>query len=1064
MAASVTPSLIAEYEHLLGQMMIPNTEVVRAAGAELENRLKTSAAAIALLQLIINHPQIQIRHLAGIILRMKAVSLWAKMDAEAQKLMKDSLLQALVREPQKPVRNGIADVVGIVARITVPSNAWPELLDFLFQCTNSQNVEHREVGMKLFDSLTDNIGDILRPHTKTLYNIFARGLTDSDNNVRVASLKAVGSLVDWVTTDEEIKAFGDLLPSMLHILSHCLQNGLYDESTCAFEIFNELIESPLPVVVPHIVTLTRAMLEIGANRSIDLSVREMALTVVQWITSYKSKALTQNQLLIPSLQVAFAMCNEFSEEEEDDDDDDDDGMYLPAHEFGAQMIDHFSLTLSAKKIFPPCIEFVKHFLQSSKPNERRAALTVLTVLAEGCADAMSENLAPLLEFVYRGFSDPSQKVREAACICIGQFAAHLVPDIIDYHEKVLPMLIQCLQDTNREIIVKACYALESFVGPLDEQVLPYLDALTTRLLELLGSADIEVREMVLPALSALAEAADRAFLPYYPKTMELVQAMMNLDKNEHLSLRCRATECAGILATAAGKEVFQPVAELLVHLACEGMKLEDCELREYTHGFFANVAECLGSDFKKYLPLAVPLASASCLSDEGLVFYKETGEDIAGITEDSEFAQTNVGAPEAYFDEKSSATRALGEFAKHTGADFMPYLPKTMEVLVEMSKFGFTDVRKNAIGSLTEFVEATHKAFPPAQPIQMGVSASQQPPLPEQTRHVLETTLKILIHAMGHDEDKTVVSRACSAYGVVAKLVGPPGIESTFPKAAAALEAVVKGRATCHKVEQEEFEDEDVAEEREVAFIDNVADCLMDVASVYGPYWEPYFKKLLPSLMDYLERSPDFTVVIVGLLAETSKALKQAVIPYLKQFLQIALKALGHDEDQIKRNAAYMCGALCQSAGAESVQYYQEILRRLVPLFASTEPALSDNACGAAARMILNSPESVPLEHVLPLMYKALPIKVDFEESENVYNSIFFLFSTNHKVLGMDGVIPMTVNIFSQALANPRLPASVQNTMVMLLKALAQKNTAFMQQIIAHLPAPQQQTLAKYLQ
>jgi hypothetical protein len=76
--------------------------------------------------------------------------------------------------------------------------------------------------------------------------------------------------VDWVTTDEEIvrttvlifyhvhtimlpysptrgphsqKAFGDLLPSMLHILSHCLQNGLYDESTCAFEIFNELIES-----------------------------------------------------------------------------------------------------------------------------------------------------------------------------------------------------------------------------------------------------------------------------------------------------------------------------------------------------------------------------------------------------------------------------------------------------------------------------------------------------------------------------------------------------------------------------------------------------------------------------------------------------------------------------------------------------------------------------------------------------------------------------------------------------------------------------------------------------
>jgi hypothetical protein len=69
----------------------------------------------------------------------------------------------------------------------------------------------------------------------------------------------------------------------------------------------------------------------------------------------KPKGLTQNQLLHPCLQVAFAMCNEFPEEEgeydaEDDDDDDDDGMYLPAHEFGAQMVDHFALTLSAKKV------------------------------------------------------------------------------------------------------------------------------------------------------------------------------------------------------------------------------------------------------------------------------------------------------------------------------------------------------------------------------------------------------------------------------------------------------------------------------------------------------------------------------------------------------------------------------------------------------------------------------------------------------------------------------------------------------------------------------------------
>lgn len=100
---------------------------------------------------------------------------------------------------------------------------------------------------------------------------------------------------------------------------------------------------------------------------------------------------------------------------------------------------------------------------------------------------MCENLGPLLEFVVRGFSDPDLKVKEAACICIGQFAgifplivaifsrssicllqytAHLLPDIADHHEKVLPMLIACLHDQNRDVLIKACYAVEAFATSL----------------------------------------------------------------------------------------------------------------------------------------------------------------------------------------------------------------------------------------------------------------------------------------------------------------------------------------------------------------------------------------------------------------------------------------------------------------------------------------------------------------------------------------------------------------------------------------------------------------------
>jgi len=45
-----------------------------------------------------------------------------------------------------------------------------------------------QVAMKLFDRLTETIGDHLRPHMHTLFQVFARGLTDQEISVRVASL------------------------------------------------------------------------------------------------------------------------------------------------------------------------------------------------------------------------------------------------------------------------------------------------------------------------------------------------------------------------------------------------------------------------------------------------------------------------------------------------------------------------------------------------------------------------------------------------------------------------------------------------------------------------------------------------------------------------------------------------------------------------------------------------------------------------------------------------------------------------------------------------------------
>ena len=62
---------------------------------------------------------------------------------------------------------------------------------------------------------------------------------------------------------------------------------------------------------------------------------------------------------------------------------------------------------------------------------RRAALVTLAMTAEGCTDVYTQQLDHLLPVVYSGCKDGVQAVREAACVCIGQFAQYLQPEIIE---------------------------------------------------------------------------------------------------------------------------------------------------------------------------------------------------------------------------------------------------------------------------------------------------------------------------------------------------------------------------------------------------------------------------------------------------------------------------------------------------------------------------------------------------------------------------------------------------------------------------------------------------------
>ena len=69
----------------------------------------------------------------------------------------------------------------------------------------------------------------------------------------------------------------------------------------------------------------------------------------------------------------------------------------PAYCSWLQVIDTMSLELKTQQVFPDCLQFAQTAGPSPNPWERRAAMLVLLVIAEGCAEACSKSMGPILQ-------------------------------------------------------------------------------------------------------------------------------------------------------------------------------------------------------------------------------------------------------------------------------------------------------------------------------------------------------------------------------------------------------------------------------------------------------------------------------------------------------------------------------------------------------------------------------------------------------------------------------------------------------------------------------------------
>uniref|UniRef100_A0A672ISC2 TOG domain-containing protein n=1 Tax=Salarias fasciatus TaxID=181472 RepID=A0A672ISC2_SALFA len=1081
-----------ELERILSQLTQPDNEVIQQATVLLKQAFKDPGIIPALCAVMCNSqdPQhmvhlicfilihtnfcvhftfsVQVRQSATVMLRLRVKKHWKKINPNDR----ESVLFAVLLLCRHTVRHSLSQLCAVMVKHETPDR-WPALLELLNESTKSSNAQDRQVGLLLLNKVMESNPEPFKPHYNQLLQLFSSVLQDHSNPSALYYCILTLTSITAYTGTEEMAQMRSLVPSLIVALKHLIKAD-QDQASEAMEVLNELMESEVSIIVPHVADIVHFCLEVGSDTSLSDSLRVKGLSCIAFLIKLKSKTVLKQKLLNPILQTIFPVLTASpppgEQDPEDEEDDSGDGTddENPKHT-AAQIIDTMALHMPPEKLFHHLLPLTQACLTSENPYQKKGGLMCLAVLAEGCADHIrTKMLSSVLQTVCQSLSDSNQVVRSAALFALGQFSEYLQPEVSKYCAELMPLLLgylSSLNDTKVGHVTKAFYALENFMENLGADIEPYLPTLMDTMLSALNNTDnLKIKELAVSAIGAIANAAKELLVPYFPPVIESLKGFLTTTTEEMRSLQTQSLDTLSVLARTIGKDVFSPLAAECVGL---GLNLtdtiDDPDLRRCTYSLYSAVStvspDCL-------IPHLTPITTIMLLalkSNEGITAHLEEDKTFVLLDDDDDDENENeeqndaehfledepetdlhdvagFSVENAYIDEKEDACDALGEIAFNTGAAFQPFLESSFQQVYELRDFPHEDVRRAAFGAMGQFCRAQHKVWKEN---------------PTETNHqallkLLDVVLPCFLETVRKETERQVVMGVLETMnGVIKSCKGEAFQNPTRLKDVShVIRDVLKKKTVCQDAGGDEADDEEQQAEYDAMLQEFAGEGIPLVASsVPADSFAPFLNDLLPLIMAKAKSScpvsdRSFSVGTIGeiLQALVSVPGGRGVAGRLSNRLLPVLVAGVRDSDaEVRNNSVFGLGCLAEAAGPIIVSDYPTMLSVFSNMLSKeSDLRVIDNLCAALCRMILSNVDAVPLDHVVPALVGHLPLKEDLEENKTVFSCLALLYKHSRDLVRR----------------------KAQSALVALLKEFAQNNGADFQAAVTSLPAEQQAHLS----
>ncbi|XP_050232437.1 transportin-1 [Mercurialis annua] len=524
---------------------------------------------------------VEIRQAAGLLLKNNLRTAFQSVAPAHKQFIKLELLPSL-GAADRHIRSTAGTIISVIVQIEGISG-WPELLQALVTCLDSNDPNHMEGAMDALSKICEDIPQVLDSDVPGLpdrpINIFLPRFYHFFQSTHSSLRKlALGCVNQYIM----------LMPAALYASMSQYLQGLFvlandptaevRKLVCA--AFVQLIEVRPSFLEPHLRDVIEYVLQV--NKDGD---EEVALEACEFWSAYCDAQLPPDNLreflprLIPMLlsNMAYAEDDEAlvdAEEEESlpdrdqdlkprfhssrihgsesaDDDDDDIVNVWNLRKCSAAALDILS-NVFGDEILPTLLPVVQGKLSATGDEawkDREAAVLALGAIAEGCISGLYPHLPQIVEFLIPLLDDNFPLIRSISCWTISRFSKYIVQEIgnqkgYEQFDKVLLGLLRRILDTNKRVQEAACSAFATLEEEAAEELAPRLDVILQHLMCAFGKYQRRNLRIVYDAIGTLADAVGAELnQPSYleilmPPLIGKWQQLANSDKDIFPLLEC----------------------------------------------------------------------------------------------------------------------------------------------------------------------------------------------------------------------------------------------------------------------------------------------------------------------------------------------------------------------------------------------------------------------------------------------------------------------------------------------------------------------------------------------